>query len=181
MSIKRDVFSKSDMCILESIEKGYVADAHGNIYTPEGRCLSKSSFKQSGHLSVSLRDCDNKCKPVLAHRLIAAYFYGVNALLAQCVRHLNNKPSDNRKDNLAYGTYKENRADIPREALVAMGKRHAAELIANSRKLTDDQIKSMRSIRKETKAPYAKIAEQFGVSAMTAYRAINYQSWEGVR
>lgn len=173
-------FSKSDWAIMCAVDAGYSADACGNIYTPSGRLLSNRSAKRGGHLSISLRDQNGKCKPVLAHRLVAYFFYGVDALLAQCVRHLNDVPNDNRKENLAYGTHKENRADIPSEKLSEIGKAHAEAFVARSRKLTDEQVRRMRLLRAECKTPYHKLAKQFGVTTMTAYRAVVKQSWGNI-
>ena len=173
-------FTKSDWAILTAIEGGFRADEAGNIFSPSGTMLSNNSPKLSGHLSISLKDPDNRCKPVLAHRFVACYFWGVNALLAECVRHLNDVPNDNKITNLAAGTFKENKADIPRSKLSAIGKAAAPGLILRSRKLTDKQIQQMRQIRETTGLAYNKIAMSFGVSTMAAYRAVTRQSWSNV-
>jgi hypothetical protein len=98
----------------------------------------------------------------------------------ECVRHLNDIPHDNRLCNLALGSKKDNRADIPKEKLSEISKKSAHLLVERSRKLTDDDIKLMREVYKTTNKSYATIAEEFGVAPMTAYRAITKQSWKGV-
>jgi hypothetical protein len=45
-------------------------------------------------------------------------------------------------------------------------------------KLTAEQVVQMRALRNS--APYHAIAKQFGVSTMTAYRAITGQSWREI-
>jgi hypothetical protein len=174
--------SKSDWAIMYAVESGYTANKNGDIFTAEGKMLSKSSQKRSGHLSITLLDPSGtkKIQPVLAHRFIAYYFYGVNALLAECVRHLNDIPNDNRVCNLAYGTKKENRADIPKERLSIIGKAKAPMLVERSRKLSDEDIRDLRNTRENTGVSYAKLAKTFKVSTMTAYRACVGQSWGDV-
>ena len=45
-------------------------------------------------------------------------------------------------------------------------------------RLTQALVKEMRTMRKATSISFKKIAERFGVSTMTAYRAITKQSWK---
>jgi len=174
--------SKSDLTIMLGVQLGYYADSAGKIYRKDGHEMSSGSVKRSGHLSVSLPDPSGskKCQPVLAHRFIAYYFFGVDALLHQCVRHLNDEPSDNRVVNLAPGSFKQNRADICKEKLSKIGKKNAPRFIEQSRKLTDCQILEMRKLRDSTGLAYAKIGRLFGVAAMTAYRAITKKSWSSI-
>lgn len=44
-------------------------------------------------------------------------------------------------------------------------------------KLTEEQVRAMRTIRSETGISYKRLAKQFGVTAMTAYRAVHGQCW----
>lgn len=47
-------------------------------------------------------------------------------------------------------------------------------------KLTADRVRQMRARKQETGASYREIAEAFGVTTMTAYRAIVGQSWSNI-
>lgn len=176
--------TKSDLFILGAIEKGYFADESGRMYSPDGKEIGQNQAKKSGHLSVTLYVTGiNKrnFQSVLVHRFCAAYFFGPSALKAQCVRHLNDIPNDNRKRNLCPGTKSDNRRDICPKRLSEIAKVHSAPgLVARSRKLTDEDVQDMRVHRESNGDSYAKIAEKFNVTAMTAYRAINKQSWKGV-
>jgi len=174
--------SLSDRFILRAIELGYSADREGNMYLPSGE-LAKTTPKKSGHLSHTLYlDGLNSrgYQAVLVHRFVAAYFLGEDALKAQCIRHLNDVPTDNRLDNLAPGSFKENRADIPRETLSRIGKERAHLLVERCRVLTDKDVLGMRALRANQGLPYHKIASIYGVSTMTAYRAVTKQSWKEV-
>jgi hypothetical protein len=175
--------SISDKFILSAIERGYYADMQGNVYSPEGNKIGQSQVKKSGHLSVCLyaKDInDRNYQSVLVHRFIAAYHFGPSALQTQCVRHLNDIPNDNRKTNLSPGTASQNRRDICPKKLSKLAKANAPALVARSRKLTDQAIHDMREQRQLSGTPYAVIADEFGVSAMTTYRAINKQAWKNV-
>ena len=175
--------SKSDRAIVEAVELGYTADEEGNIYSPTGRKLSNRSRKKSGHISVTLKlkgFNERGSVPVLAHRLVAYYFFGKEMFENECVRHLNDVPWDNRLKNLALGSMKENRSDIPREIICSNAKKHAHKLVSRSRKLTDQDILDMRAEREDNNTPYYKLGPMFGVTAMTAYRAVTKQSWKDV-
>lgn len=173
----------SDLFIIGALQKGYWADKAGRIFSPSGREIGKGQAKRSGHLSVTLyvKGINKRnFQAVLVHRFIAAYHFGEHVLNEECIRHLNDIPDDNRVENLCPGTVVENRADIPREVLSRIAKARAPELIERSRKLSDDDIRAMRSVRANSTKSYADIAAQFNVSAMTAYRAINQQSWKEI-
>lgn len=72
------------------------------------RVLHPSRLR-SGHLTVSLTAAGKK-RTVLVHRLVLEAFVGTCPPGSEC-RHLNGDPSDNRVENLAWGTRKENMHD----------------------------------------------------------------------
>ena len=172
--------SKSDCLIVLAKEKGYTADRQGNIFTPEGNKLVGSRSK-TGHLNFIPNVVErSKRSSVLAHRFIAYYFFGEELFKHPLVRHLNDDPSDNRLCNLALGSHKDNRADIPKEKLSLIAKTNAPALVERSRKLTNEDVLSMRKERELTKMSYKKLGDVYGVGAMTAYRTVNKQSWSNV-
>ena len=172
--------SGSDTAIIDAVRLGYTADREGNIYNPDGKLL-KCAVKKHGHLSVTFKMRYNgRKRPVLAHRFIMYYFLGDELFKHECVRHLNDIPCDNRIENLALGSMADNRADIPFEKLSAIAKANAHLLVERSRKLKDEDILLLRELYANTDKSYATLAEEFGISTMTAYRAINKQSWGDV-
>lgn len=173
--------SLSDKRIIVAVLEGYYADTAGNVFNPSGKLLRGSPKPDSGHLSITFkRALSERPIPVLLHRFVAYYFLGVDALLKQCIRHRNDSPIDNRIDNLVPGTKAENRADIPRAKLSAIAKLLAPKLVARSRKLSDDDIRSMRIDYAYLGVSYATLAKKYSVSTMTAYRAVTKQSWSNV-
>lgn len=75
-----------------------------------GRMLRPSPNVKSGYPTVQLRD-GLTGSPRTVHSLVASAFLGPKPAGAECVRHLNDNPADNRVENLAWGTKKENSAD----------------------------------------------------------------------
>lgn len=99
--------------------KGYYAGTDGSIWstwtkgrrsTPGGepRRLKGSPHVRSGHLYLTMRT-DSRFK-VGIHQLILETFVGPAPHGMEC-RHLNGNPADNRLQNLAWGTRRENVAD----------------------------------------------------------------------
>ena len=89
----------------------YAADANGAIWrvsgygTPKPRKL-KPSPQRNGYLNVSV-SVDNRQKRVRVHRLVAEAFLGPGPK-GHDVCHLNHDRTDNRPENLKYGTRSEN-------------------------------------------------------------------------
>jgi len=172
--------SQSDLLLILAKNVGYTAETNGSIFSPLGNKL-KLSKNNNGYLSFMVNVGErSKRRTVLAHRFIMYFFYGEELFKYPLIRHLDDIPTNNTLSNLCVGTYKENRADIPKEKLKYYSKLNAHLLVERSRKLSDMEIKSMRDLRKTTKWSYKDIGTYFKVSAMTAYRAINHQSWSNV-
>lgn len=179
------VLSKSDLAIMRAISKGYTATEDGKVFSPEGVEIKGSPKKPSGgHYSVTLivPMGDRRRFPVLKHRFIYYFFKGYEMFKHQVVRHLNDKPDDNRLCNLKAGSHLENMQDIPHHVRSkAMTPDRVEAFIERTRKLTDSQIVEIRQRRKSTGEPYYKIAELFGVSTMTVCRLCNGISWKNVK
>lgn len=106
-------------------EDRYHASDHGRIkslartiqyrdgrHRPVGEAVLRPRSANSGHLQVSLWRA-NKNHKMWVHRLVAAAFIGSCPQGIE-VRHLNGDPTDNRVENLAYGTRRENMLDRER-------------------------------------------------------------------
>ncbi len=175
--------SLSDRFIEKAFSEGYYATEDGKVFSNLGVELKTSSSK-SGHLRTTLYvDGLNKrgsCS-VLVHRMVMYHFAGDELFEHYLVRHLNDIPWDNRIENLKLGSAKDNRADIGFERLSEIAKKHAPDFVARMRKLSDDDIRKMRKVRKEKGTPYKKLGEMFGVTTMTAHRACNGKAWNNIK
>ena len=87
---------------------GQVRSLHRMHSSPEGLIL-KQTADRKGYLFVTL--ClDGTSRTQAVHRLVLLAFQG-EPKPGQETRHLNGDPKDNRLENLAWGSRKENRAD----------------------------------------------------------------------
>lgn len=94
---------------------GYEVSSYGDVISLLGK--EEKSLKpcatNHGHLYVSVIDKNGKKSKKLVHRLVAETFLD-NPNNHPLVRHLDDDPTHNEVDNLAWGTKQENYADMIR-------------------------------------------------------------------
>jgi hypothetical protein len=127
-------------------------------------------IRMGEYRGLQLLGDDGKTHKAYVHRLIAEAFHGP-AGEGQVCCHLNGDKNDNRAVNLTWASQSENNKQKRGHGTSPDGERNPMA------KLNRNAVQAMRLARSQTGNSYAKIAEQFGVSAMTAYRAIAGQSW----
>lgn len=103
------------------------------------------------------------------HRLVCETFHGPRHVMV--VRHLDGDRKNNRLSNLAWGTPLENSEDQARHGTRMCGERNPQS------RLTRSAVEQMRQLR-TTGRTFKSIAKQFGVSPMTAHRAITGGTWK---
>lgn len=79
-----------------------------NYMTIRERTLSES-LHPNGHLQVGIT-LNGRSRSRMVHQLVAEAFHGLRPEGLE-TRHLNGDPTDNRPENLAYGTQSENMLD----------------------------------------------------------------------
>lgn len=156
--------------------------SHPNYYfSRDGRCARVPLHAapriligcESGSMpyrAISLCDGSGAVKREYLHRAVCEVFNGPSNGMAHC-RHLDGDVANCAAENLAWGTPTENMADMKRHGRTAKGKRNPMA------KLSPEKVADMRQIRLNTGAQYHAIAKQFGVSTMTAFRAITGEAW----
>lgn len=150
----------------------YLVGAHGEVMSlhgPKPKILSP--IKRGKYDGYTLRHRDGTLKPVYRHRLVAEMMHGPCPEGMEC-RHLDGDETNADSRNLAWGTHQENINDMKIHGTTLTGERNPQA------KLTAAIVSAMKHAREETGASYRKIGEQFGVSTMTAYRAIVGESWK---
>jgi len=90
------------------------------------------------------------------HIVVCTAFHGPRPTPRHDVRHLNGINTDNRAENLCWGTKTDNAADRDRHGHTARGSR------GGNSKLTEDQVREIRAIR-ATGTTLQVIADQYGV------------------
>nr|MCR4877032.1 NUMOD4 motif-containing HNH endonuclease [Clostridiales bacterium] len=76
-----------------------------------GKILRQAVCDRAGHVSVHL---GKYCRGIPVHQLVMLAFYGYPPAGME-VMHLNGIPTDNRPENLRYGTHSENMTDMYRK------------------------------------------------------------------
>lgn len=178
----------------------YSVDRDGNVWTSSyGRLrkLKPCPTGKYGHLHVDLRVGGCYVR-ILVHRLVCTVFHGQAPTPEHEARHLDGKPSNNRSDNLAWGTHAENMADLVRHGthwtktrpdLVKRGDQHYHRLRPETirrgeengkAKLTEADIRRIRAEAGE-KGAKARLAREFGVSQGAIYNVVAVLCWGHVQ
>lgn len=89
-----------------------IHQANGDRHV-QGRVLRQTPRKE-GHLQVEVRTSGRETRRAAkVHQLVAEAFHGPRPPGMVC-RHLNGDPTDNRPENLRWGTHRENALDTTR-------------------------------------------------------------------
>lgn len=142
----------------------------GNVYSVKRgkrRALVGTRCSGLGYRAIAVKGA----KKIYVHRAVCELFNGPCPEGFQC-RHLDGDIENNAAANLAWGSAKENNTDKRRHGTLNLGEANPMS------KLTKEAVRKMRDMREKTGDPYSKIAKVFGVSTMTAHRAINRRSWK---
>ena len=119
---------------------------------------------------VQLKHPEGKTRKHYIHRLVLTSWTRPGDSGEQC-RHLDGNRDNNDLGNLAWGSVSENHRDKDLHGTSPRGERNPMAV------LSEKSVLQMREMRRLTGSSYKTIAAQFGVSVMTAYRAITGQSW----
>lgn len=174
--------SRADMAIISAINRGYAASVRGEIFKPDGAAQSENMSSTGYKLFHVTTSAGGERLTVKSHRFCAAYHYGVGALDAECIRHVNANKTDNSRDNLAPGTTRENELDKPvsvRVAAIAIASaainqaRSAFVATEKARKLTDSEIFNIRRLRRSAGLTYKVLGEMHGVCEKSAWNVVN--------
>lgn len=142
---------------------GYEVDATGRVWSvlyhrDRGRHeIAKS--ERNGYATVRLEVGEGprgRRVRVFVHRLVAEAFLGECPSPRHQVRHLNGIRDDNRLENLAWGTAKENEADKVRHGRTTIGSRNPAA------KLDEPRVAVIKRLLID-RVPVRDIAARFGV------------------
>jgi len=126
-----------------------------------GRILKPAASKNNPHLYVVL---GNGAAGSQVHQLVARTFHGPQPE-GQDVRHLDGNPQNNRADNLAYGTRRENILDVYRVG-------------GAWRRLTVEDVRNIRK-RLQTGEKCVSIAKDYnvGINCISAIKCGRTFAW----
>lgn len=151
---------------IPGINTMYVAGDDGHIYSySEARTNAKkpkpfrlADVRNDNYFMVSICKGGKKQRSYSIHELINLAFHGLKPEGKNVSRHLDGDWSNNKPDNICWGTYAENEADKRRHGRVALGEKQGIA------KLTDEAVRIIRA-----SIPYglwntADAAKVFGVT-----------------
>jgi len=156
--------------------KGQIRSIHlsGRGSTKEGRWL-KPGITKNGYLLCVL--CEGGIHFSRAvHRLVLETYVGPCPEGMEC-RHLNGVRTDNRLENLVWGTRSENIQDAIQHGTFVDNR---GEKGGNS-KLTADQIPQIYHRYHNKENTQKELAELFGVSRCRISRIVNRKDWDFVK
>lgn len=107
------MLTKNKLNTIEAATKGYTITDNGDIISPRGRILHYTISKV-GYKCFKIR-ISGKIETIFVHRLCAYKKYGYEALLCECIRHLDGDKLNNKPDNIVLGSSKDNQLDIPKK------------------------------------------------------------------
>lgn len=152
--------------ILSICEKGFGASR------PWGKARRITPIvNKTGYHRVKLSHAGH-VKPVFVHVLVLTAFVGPCPDGMEC-RHIDGIRANNRLDNLAWGTAKENSADKALHGTGVKGEKHPRS------KLTVDDILKIRE-RAADGETHISIAKDFHVSYQTIGSIIKRKAWKHV-
>lgn len=89
---------------------------------PTPRLLLQTPLR-SGHLRVHMYDANRTRRSLQVHRIVLMAFIGMPTADKPICRHLDGDPTNNRVENLCWGTYSENNCDRARHGYIEPGRR----------------------------------------------------------
>jgi len=137
-----------------------------------GRIL-KQSLDGCGCPQVTLYLHGKRTTHLVAH-LVADAFLPPRRPTDRVLRHLNDDPADNRIENLAWGTYSDNKQDSIRNETFARGITHGMA------KLTEDDVREIRRLYATGEFTHRELAVRFGVNNATICRIVLRKNWKHV-
>ena len=160
----------------EDIPAWIEVDHKGRVWTaspPRGRASRAprrraESWRDSGYGTVRLGG-----RRVLAHRLVYAVRVG-EVPAGTLVRHLNGDCTDNRPENLALGSHRDNSADAMRHGTWARGERLPIA------RLTAESVREIRR-RYADGEPRQALALEFGVHPGTIWSVAVSLTWKHIQ
>lgn len=151
---------------------GYMVSEDGRVFSNKHRGIWKevgcNKPNPSGYWMVTLRD-QGRYRLELVHRLVMMAFVGPSPD-GLIVRHINGNPGDNRLQNLAYGTPKENSDDKWTHGTQRHGESHWLS------KFTDEDILEIRRL-KAGGVTGTVLAKRYGTSSGAITKIVKGQIW----
>lgn len=171
---------------------GYFVDRTGQVFS--GRNLAnekplrklKAGRHSEGYPQFGLCRSSGRVVTLTAHKLVALVYLPPRPSKKHGIRHLDGDPTNNRVENLAWGTQLENIQDKTRHGTLATGARNGRRLHPENypvgedtpmAKLTTDDVLAIRGALAAGELGY-KLAEKYGVRTTTISAIRTGKNWK---
>jgi hypothetical protein len=153
---------------------GYYVSNHGRVrrHHPERWVDLTTANKSQGGRGFLRAYVDGKEKGLQVARLVLSLF-GRPPKPGELCRHLNDDPSDDRIENLAWGTHRDNMRDMVRNGGSLKGVKH------HKSKLSEDDVKEIRSLAARG-VPRIDISKKFNVTLGTIGHVVRRMTWRHI-
>lgn len=150
--------------------EGYSISSEGRIWSNKTNRFMRLFPDVRGYMYVCLRRQGRSIRrPV--HQLVLEAHAGPRPVGFQVVRHLNGCSSDNRVENLCYGTFRQNNLDMVK---------HGRHRRTGSPKLSKDQVREILVLLEDGDLRQLEIAILYGVSDSTISRISRGVTWSSL-
>jgi len=143
---------------------------NGKGYQRLNEMILSLKVRKDGRLKIDLYK-HNIFKTYLVHRLILETFVSPCPEGMECC-HRDDNPSNNRLDNLYWGTRKDNETDKKRNGKTLKGLKNP------NNKLSEQNVKEIKILIQENKLSQQKIADMFGVTQTLISRIKLNKIWK---
>lgn len=163
----------------KEIVPGYSVNKSGDVFSYSNwRSLGKRKLAQTincyGYPTVKIY-IKGKRRHVTVHSLVAIAFLKKKPSPKHEIRHLNGIKTDNRINNLRWGTRKQNASDRARHGNTVMGER------SHHAKLSASQVIKIKAQIKKGGVTLSKIAEKHGVKLSTISSIKYGKNWKHLK
>lgn len=134
--------------------------------------LSTFVRRRDGRPTIGLGTPSGRQKQISISRLLALTYIGPPPAAKSVVRHLNGDHTDNRLENLAWGSHADNMADARRHGSFRNERNPRA-------RLTVEIVRDARQ-RWATGCSMASLAREYNVCEGTIYHAVRGLTWRGI-
>lgn len=148
----------------------YFADKQGRIWSERLPGYLSQMKDRDGYPTVTVRCPDGERRQRFAHCLVALTFHGPRPTPKHHCRHLNGVKTDNRPENLCWGTPKENGSDKVRLGEAAIGSAHG------NAKLTELDVSLIKAMLKKG-AQQTQMSAIFGVTPQCIFAISKGMTW----
>ena len=151
----------------------YFITKDGRVWSearPRVRGTWLKSYNHKGYCRVKLRKDGRYCQQSI-HRLVLETFVGPCPDGMEC-RHLNGNRSDNRVENLKWGTKSENSQDAIKHGT------HVTQ-VRKSSTLTPFLVRMIRNWYATKLVTQAELGFLFGVCQQNIHKIVKYERWKG--